>query len=197
MTENRHKAGTSGVIIVRGAGDLATGVIVRLRRSGYAVAALETGRPTAIRRTVSMSECVYDGSITVEGIRAVLVHGEEELLAAISPTTVPVLVDPDGTSLPTIRPAAVVDAIIAKKNMGTHMGMAPVVIALGPGFVAGVDAHAVVETVRGHDLGRVILEGPAAADTRTPGIIAGYGVERVVRSPIAGIVEPLDRKSVV
>lgn len=179
------------IVLVRGAGDLATGVIARLSRSGFLVAALESGRPTAIRRRVALSECVYEGVAVVEGVRAVLVRDAEELLSRAAPLLVPVLPDPDGVSIAAIAPLALVDAILAKRNLGTSLRLAPIVIALGPGFVAGVDAHAVVETNRGHDLGRVLLEGPAASDTGLPGLVGGYGAERVVRAPAAGRVEVL------
>jgi len=179
------------VVVVRGAGDLATGVIVRLAASGFLVVALETAKPTAIRRRVSLSECMYDGSAEVEGVRAVKVKDMQEALARVSLGLVPVIEDPGCQSLSADRPMALVDAIIAKRNIGTNISMAPIVIALGPGFTAGFDAHAVVETNRGHDLGRVILSGPAEADTGTPGMITGYSYERVIRAPIAGEVEIL------
>jgi xanthine dehydrogenase accessory factor len=178
-----------GLVLVRGAGDLATGVIVRLSRSGFLVAALEIGRPTAIRRAAALSEAVYEGEARVEGVVARLVSGPEALLEAAAPGLVPLLVDPDCSSLAALRPAALVDAIIAKRNLGTSIGMAPVVIALGPGFEAGVDAHLVVETNRGHDLGRVIAEGRAEDDTGLPGEIGGYGAQRVFRSPGAGTIK--------
>jgi xanthine dehydrogenase accessory factor len=180
-----------GIVLVRGAGDLATGAILRLSRSGFLVAALETGRPTAIRRTVALSEAVYEGETQVEGLRAKRVDSAEALLGAIAPGLVPVLVDPDCSSLGAIRPLALVDAIVAKRNLGTSIGMAPIVVALGPGFEAGTDAHAVVETNRGHDLGRVIARGRAESDTGVPGTIGGFGSERVLHSPIEGKVEAL------
>jgi len=179
------------VVVVRGAGDLATGVIARLTASGFLVIALETEKPTAIRRKVSLSECMYDGSAEVEGVLAVKVRNIQEALSRVSIGLVPVIEDPDCQSLSADHPMALVDAILAKRNLGTTMSMAPIVIALGPGFVAGIDAHAVVETNRGHDLGRVILSGPAETDTGTPGMIAGYSYERVIRAPIAGEVEIL------
>ncbi len=179
------------LVLVRGAGDIASGVIVRLARSGFLVAALEVERPTAIRRMVALSECMYDGRAEVEGVRAHRVGSVEELLASVAPLRVPVLADPEAETLSAIAPCALVDAILAKRNLGTRIERAPIVVALGPGFIAGVDAHAVVETNRGHDLGRVILSGAAQADTGVPGMIGGYGGERVVRAPIAGRVETL------
>jgi xanthine dehydrogenase accessory factor len=174
------------LVVVRGAGDLATGCIVRLMRAGFHVIALETERPTAIRRTVSLCEAVYEGSTRVEDVEARLAGSPDEALALAGDRLVPLLVDPDGSTIERLRPAALVDAIIAKRNLGTRRGLAPVVVALGPGFVAGVDADAVIETNRGHDLGRVILEGSAAADTAVPGEIGGAAAERVVRSPAQG-----------
>jgi len=177
------------MVVVRGAGDLATGCIIRLARAGFRVVALEVASPSAIRRTVSFSEAMYDGSACVEGIRALRV---EAIPAAWSPgDPVALLHDPHGEVLPSLRPVALVDAIIAKRNLGTRLDMAPLVVALGPGFEAGRDAHAVVETNRGHDLGRVILEGSAQPNTGVPGLIAGHGQERVIHAPWGGEVQPL------
>lgn len=182
-------AGREGdLVVVRGAGDLATGVILRLVRSGFRVVALESPRPTAIRRTVAFSEAVYDGTAEVEGVRARRAEGLGEIRAALAEGIVPVIVDPEAALLPALRPAALVDAILAKRNLGTRVGQAPVVIALGPGFEAGKDADAVVETARGHDLGRVILAGSAAPNTGVPGEVGGKSSERVVRAPAEGTV---------
>jgi len=181
------------LVIVRGAGDLATGVIIRLVRAGFRVVALETARPSAIRRTVSFAEAMYDGTAQVEGIRAVRCSGMPGRWAPGDP--VAILEDPDCALLAQqpahLAPVALVDAIIAKRNLGTRMDLAPLVVALGPGFQAGVDAHAVVETNRGHDLGRVLLEGWAEPNTGVPGLIAGHGGERVLHAPRSGPVEPL------
>ena len=179
------------IILFRGAGDIATGCILRLSAAGFLVAALEIERPTAIRRGVALSECMYEGEAVVEGVAARRVEDPESLIAAAGPGIVPVLADPSCASLSAIAPLALVDAILAKRNLGTRIDMAPIVVALGPGFRAGVDAHAVVETNRGHDLGRVILAGEAEPDTGTPGLIGGFGAERVVKSPNAGEVWPL------
>lgn len=169
-------------IIVRGAGDMATGTILRLKRCGFAVAALESSRPTAIRRTVSLCRAVYDGEATVEGLTARLV----DALPEENTPWVPLLIDPACSILKTTRPAALVDAILAKRNMGTTMDMAPATVALGPGFTAGRDVHAVVETKRGHTLGRVIWDGAAIPNTGIPGVIAGAGRERVIHAPCPG-----------
>ena len=146
------------LIVIRGGGDLATGVALRLYRSGMDVVICETAVPTSIRRTVCFSEAVRLGEMMVEGVtarRAV----PEEVPALLAAGIVPVLVDPEGDCIPGLRPDAVVDAILAKRNLGTSMDMAPIVVAAGPGFTAGVDCHAAVETMRGHYLGRVIYEG--------------------------------------
>lgn len=169
-------------ILVRGAGDIATGTLLRLKRCGFSVAALEVSAPSAIRRTVSFSEAVYDGETTVEGITARRVTALPK-----EPTDwIPIFVDPDGTAIRTARPVAVVDAILAKRNLGTSTDMAPATVALGPGFIAGQDVHAVVETKRGHTLGRVIWEGPAIPNTGIPGVVGGYGIERVIHAPVGG-----------
>jgi xanthine dehydrogenase accessory factor len=174
------------LVVVRGAGDLATGTIIRLVHAGFRVVALETDRPTTIRRTVSLSEAVYDGRARVEDVEARLASGAEEARSVAADRVVPVVVDPDGGAVASLHPFALVDAIIAKRNLGTRRGMAGVVVALGPGFAAGIDADAVIETNRGHDLGRVILEGEAGANTGQPGEIAGATGERVLHAPDEG-----------
>jgi xanthine dehydrogenase accessory factor len=183
------------LVLVRGAGDLATATILRLVRSGFRVAALESALPSSIRRTVCLSEAMYDGQAEVEGVQAVRAGTPEELLAMLEvfgPSgPVPLFEDPSCKVLQQLQPLALVDAIIAKRNLGTRIDMAPVVVALGPGFEASIDAHAVVETNRGHDLGRVLLRGCAEPNTGTPGLIAGRSFERVLHTPVAGVVENL------
>ena len=177
-------------VVIRGAGDLASGVALRLWRAGMDVVLLDVEKPTAIRRTVAFSEAIVHGKQTVEDVTAKLAAAEtaEETLAA---GMIPVLVDPEGRSIPTLRPDALVDAILAKRNLGTKITDAPVVIGVGPGFTAGVDCHAVVETMRGHTLGRVIREGSAIPNTGIPGLIGGFAGERVLRAPTAGLFHPL------
>ena len=175
------------LIVVRGGGDLATGTIHRLWSAGLRVLVLEAEHPAAIRRQVSLCEAVYEGETTVEGLRAVRVESLEAAEAVWAENAVPVLVDPKGSCLKQARPAVLIDAIIAKKNLGTTREMAPLTIALGPGFVAGQDVDVVVETKRGHKLGRIIREGAAAPNSGVPGIIGGYGAERVIHAPEAGI----------
>lgn len=175
------------LVIVRGAGDISTGTIHRLHRAGFAVLALESERPSAIRRRVAFSEAIYDGAATVEGVTAVRIDGVDAISVTLARGEVPLLVDPAGESIRLLRPAAVVDAILAKRNLGTRMDMAPLTVALGPGFIAGRDVDYVIETMRGHDLGRIIASGSAAPNTGVPGTIAGYGIERVIHAPAAGV----------
>lgn len=183
----------SDLIIVRGAGDLATGTIHRLKKSGFHLLVLETDHPAAIRRQVALSEAVYSGSTCVENVEAVWIESVEQMRQVWEEGKVPVLVDPKGESIRLLKPKVVVDAILAKKNLGTTRDMAPLTIALGPGFTAGQDVDAVVETKRGHRLGRIIWEGSAIANTGIPGIIGGYGKERVIHAAAAGVFEDVRR----
>ena len=179
----------SDLIIVRGAGDLATGTIHRLKKSGFRLLVLETDHPAAIRRQVALSEAVYSKSACVEGVEAVRVEDEKQMIDAWKNGKVPVMVDQTGESIASMQPKVVVDAILAKRNLGTNKNMAPLTIALGPGFTAGVDVDVVIETKRGHNLGRVIREGSAYPNTGIPGIIGGYGAERVIHAPADGILK--------
>ena len=176
------------LIIVRGGGDLATGTIHRLWRAGFSVLVLETERPAAIRRQVAVSEAVYQGFATVEGMTARRIDSVEEVDAVLAAGQVPLLVDPKGECIAKLKPAAVIDAILAKQNLGTTREMAPLTIALGPGFSAGADVDFVIETMRGHDLGRIIREGPARPNTGIPGNVGGYTSERVIHAEQAGIL---------
>ena len=181
----------SPIIIVRGAGDLATGTIARLFNSGLKVLALEIEQPTVIRTTVSFAQALFDGSVTIEGITARKASNLEEAATIMANNQIPILVDPEGESITLLKPIVVVDAILAKKNLGTTMDMAPFVVALGPGFEAQKDCHCVIETKRGHFLGSIIRQGTAAPNSGIPGIIGGYGSERVLRAPTEGLFEPL------
>lgn len=168
-------------IVIRGAGDLATGVALRLYRAGLTrIVMLETASPLAVRRTVAFSEAVYHDKMTVEGVTATLISAPDIVENVWHSKHIPVLIDPNATHIPTLAPEIVVDAIIAKQNLGTDISMAPLVIGLGPGFTAGKDVHVVVETMRGHHLGRVINQGPAQPNTGIPGIIGGFSIERVL-----------------
>lgn len=173
--------------VVRGGGDLATGVIYRLWRTGFDLLVLETSRPMVIRRPVSVAQAVFEGHHVIDGMAVRRIASAVEFS---DDGTVGVLVDPGAECLSGLRPDLLVDAIMAKQNCGTHRAMARRVVAIGPGFCAPRDVHAVVETLRGHDLGRVILEGEAAPDTGVPGEIGGAAGERLVRSPGDGFLEP-------
>ncbi len=173
------------LVVVRGGGDLATGVVWRLWRSGLPVVVCELAHPLTVRRTVAVSSAVRAGVFEVEGMPARRVESSDEAEAAARSGVVAVLVSPD---LPPLRPEVVVDARLAKRNLGTSLTDAPLVIGLGPGFTAGVDVHAVIETQRGPRLGRVIRQGPAAADTGVPGEIGGRSADRVLRAPVDGEV---------
>ncbi len=177
-------------ILIKGAGDLATGVAVRLKRAGFEVAMTDLAHPTAVRRTVSFCEAIPEGETIVEGIRARRAADGAAALRILAEGDIAVIPDPETRCLATLRPAALVDAILAKRNTGTEISDAPVVVALGPGFTAGVDCHAVVETMRGHDLGRALFSGCAHPNTGVPGEIGGYTVQRLLRAPADGRFEP-------
>lgn len=178
------------LILVRGGGDLASGVIYRLYRAGFPVVVTELPAPLAVRRTVAFAEAVYAGEVTVEGVIGRRVNTPAEVWAALAQGDVPVLVDPDASVRADMPFQVVVDGIMAKRNTGTRITDAALVVALGPGFTAGVDCHAVVETARGHTLGRVYWSGCTLPDTGTPGRVHGYTRERVLRAPCEGHVHP-------
>ena len=175
--------------LIRGAGDLASGIALRLRRAGLDVVMTELARPTTIRRTVAFSEAVLRGETAVEDIKAKRAENAASARRLLADGVLPVLVDPACACRLELRPDALVDAILAKRNTGTEISDAPVVVGVGPGFTAGVDCHAVVETMRGHTLGRVIYEGSALPNTNVPGLIGGYAGERVLRAPADGVFE--------
>lgn len=177
------------VILVRGAGDLATGTILKLHGSGLRVLVTECEAPSAIRRQAALCEAAYDGAAVVEGVTARRIAHAEDAEAAWAAGEIPLLIDPDGACIAGVKPAAVVDAILAKRNLGTHRDMAPVTVALGPGFTAGLDVDAVIETMRGHRLGRILYTGAALPNTGVPGAIGGYAAERVIHAPAAGAME--------
>lgn len=181
------------LVIVRGGGDLATGVIQALWRAGFAVLVLEVGDPSAIRRSVALCEAVYDDVATVEDMTCRRCHGGQAIDKAWRNGEIPLIIDPYGHSIEDLQPWAVVDAILAKKNLGTTKDMAPHTVALGPGFVAGKDVDVVIETMRGHRLGRIITDGPAMPNTGVPGLINGVGAERVIHSTASGFFYGLHR----
>ena len=165
----KHKT----TLIVRGGGDLASGVIHRLYKCGYQVLVLECAKPSAIRRRVSFGEAVYDGTSRVEGVTGRLIKDISECRKVWDEKEIPILVDENADAVSELKPDALIDAILAKKNLGTTRMMAPLTIGLGPGFTARVDVDYVVETQRGHNLARVIEKGTAAPNTGIPGMIAG------------------------
>lgn len=179
------------LVAIKGAGDLASGVAIRLFNSGFQIVMSDLAHPTAIRRTVSFSEAILTGETSVEGITARRADSIEQALEMIHLNVIPVLADPDARLLYEMCAPVLIDAVLAKRNTGTAIGDAPVVIALGPGFCAGVDCHAVIETMRGHYLGRVIYSGTATPNTGVPGDIGGYTLQRIIRSPIDGTFHPL------
>lgn len=174
------------LVAVKGAGDLATGVIHRLSRAGFMVIATELPEPTVVRRTVAFAEAVTRGEMTVEDVTARLATSLQDIQATLAGGLVPIVVDPDGTLLRQMHPSVLIEATLSKYNSGVTMDDAPIVIALGPGYEAGKDVHAVIETNRGHNLGRVYLRGCAESNTGVPGAIGGYTIERLLRAPCAG-----------
>jgi len=185
------------LVLIKGAGDLASGVAYRLKRAGFALIMTELPAPLLVRRTVCFGEAVYSGETTVEGIVARQVDMLEEARQLTQSELIPVLVDPDPAVATWLKPQVVVDAIMAKVNTGTTIEDAPLVVALGPGFIAGKDCHAVIETNRGHWLGRVIYpgggptgNGQAESDTQAPGQVKGHTADRVLRAPAAGHIVP-------
>lgn len=179
------------LILIKGAGDIATGIAVRLKNAGMQVVMTEIAIPTTVRRSVAFSRAVYEGSAVVENITARLVLDFAQIPAVLQRDEIPVLIDPRCEVLKSIHFDAVVDSILAKKNLSTDPTQAPVVIGVGPGFSVPQDCHCVIETQRGHDLGRCIYQGCAAKNTGIPGEIGGYTVERLLRAPCDGIFHPI------
>ncbi len=178
---------SNNLVLIKGAGDLASGVAHRLSRCGFTPVMTELPRPLVVRRTVSFAEAVYVGEITVEGVRAVLADDVQQAKELVSQGVIPVIIDEKGETVQQLKPQVVIDAIMAKKNTGTKKDDAEIVIALGPGFTAGVDVHAVVETKRGHYLGRVIWQGAAIPNTGKPGPVMGISTKRLLRAGKDGI----------
>ena len=179
------------LVIIRGGGDLATGVAVRLFRAGFPVMILEIERPTVIRLPVSFARVIYEGKVMVEEVEAVLIPSWEKAEDIIKKGKIPVLIDSEGNCIEKLSPTVIVDAILAKRNLGTRIDLAPLVIALGPGFTAGEDVDIVIETKRGHNLGRVYYQGQAAPDTGVPGEVGGESKRRLLRAPAEGKIVPL------
>ncbi|MEG1415440.1 MAG: selenium-dependent molybdenum cofactor biosynthesis protein YqeB [Clostridium sp.] len=175
-------------VLIRGGGDLASGIGHRLHNSGFNVIMTEIVQPLVIRRTVAFADAIYNRSAVVEGIEAVFCETLEDVQKAFNNNQISVIIDEECEILNKLKVDVVIDAILAKKNIGTYIDMAPIVIGVGPGFTAGVDVNAVVETNRGHYLGKVIYEGAASPNTGEPGNIGGYTYDRVIKSPAEGII---------
>jgi xanthine dehydrogenase accessory factor len=179
------------LVIIRGGGDLATGVAVRLFRAGFSVMILEIERPTVIRLPVSFARAIYESKVMVEEIEAVLIPSWEKAEDIIKKGKIPVLIDQEGSCIEKLSPTVIVDAILAKRNLGTRIDQAPLVIGLGPGFTAGEDVDVVIETKRGHNLGKVYYQGQAVLDTGVPGEVGGESKRRLLRAPAEGKIVPL------
>ncbi|MBI2266729.1 MAG: EF2563 family selenium-dependent molybdenum hydroxylase system protein [Armatimonadetes bacterium] len=174
------------LVLIRGGGDLGSGTVHRLHESGFRnLFVLETGQPLAIRRTVCFSEAIFSWACEVEGVKAVRVHTPDEKPAGM----VGVVVDPQGVWIRRACCDILIDARMRKCESDARISDAPIVIGLGPGFEAGVHAHAVIETMRGHTLGRVIRQGRTLPNTGKPGEIGGQDVLRVLRAPCDGVIE--------
>lgn len=179
------------LVLIRGAGDLASGIALRLHHAGFRVVMTDLPRPTAIRRTVCFSQAILFETMRVEDVTARFAPTPDAALEIVRQREIAVLADPEAACISALRPAAVVDAILAKYNLGTKITDAPCVIGVGPGFTAGVDCHACVETMRGHTLGRVITDGSPIPNTNIPGLIGGFAGERVLRAPADGVFRQL------
>lgn len=178
------------LVVIKGAGDLASGIATRLYRSCFDIVMTDLPVPLAVRRTVAFSEAVRLGSTSVEGIKAEKAENEEEVRDCLSRGVIPVMPDPEAKIIGILKPDVVVDAILAKRNTGTSLADAPLVIGVGPGFTAGSDCHAVIETKRGHTLGRVIRTGSAIPNTGVPGNIGGQTIRRLIKAPVDGVFHP-------
>lgn len=181
------------IVVIRGGGDIATGTIHKLHRCGFKVVILEIEKPSAIRRTVCFSEAIYECKIMVEGLICEKANNLEEVYTILDRKNIPVIIDPFGKLIKELKPFVVVDAILAKKNLGTTKDMAPITIGLGPGFCAGEDVHIVIETMRGHNLGRIIEKGYAMANTGIPGVVNGVSKDRVIYSPMGGTISNIKK----
>jgi xanthine dehydrogenase accessory factor len=174
------------LIIIRGGGDLATGIAARLKRTGFNIVITEIEQPRALRRLVALAQAIYAGEVHVEDLLGVFVDKAESVGLVLETGAIPILIDPEAASRFLLAPQAIVDARMLKTPPELGLDAAPFVIGLGPGFEAGVNCHAVIETKRGHHLGRVLNQGKAAADTAKPDVVSGYDVQRVLRAPASG-----------
>jgi xanthine dehydrogenase accessory factor len=178
------------LVLVRGGGDLATGIIYRLHQAGFPVIVTEIAAPTAVRRSVAFAQAVFAGEHTVEDVTAVRVEQTDRAREMALAGQVPVLVDPRDAVITDLRPTILVDARLLKRPNAANLDQAPLVIGLGPGFTGGVNCHAAIETNRGHWLGRVLWDSAAQANTGIPGATLGFREERILRSPAAGVFHP-------
>jgi xanthine dehydrogenase accessory factor len=178
------------LVVIKGAGDLASGIALRLHRSRFDIIMTDLPVPTAVRRTVAFSEAIRLGSACVEDVKAERAESAAEAYDCLSRGVIPVIPDPEAEIIQSVKPDVVVDAIIAKRNTGTRIDDAPLVIGVGPGFTAGADCDVVIETMRGHTLGRVIWEGSAIPNTGVPGNVGGETIRRLIKAPRAGIFHP-------
>lgn len=178
------------LVCIKGAGDLASGIAVRLHRSRFDIVMTDLPVPTAVRRTVAFSEAIRLGTTAVEDVKAKRAESIEEVRECLAKGIIPVVPDPEAKIIQVLKPEVVVDAVMAKRNTGTRIDDAPLVIGVGPGFTAGVDCHAVVETQRGHNLGRAIWKGSAAPNTGVPGNIGGQTIRRLIKAPADGTFHP-------
>ena len=181
------------IVLIRSGGDISSGIIERLHKCGFKVVVLETGNPSSIRREVSFGEAVYRKKMTINGLTSVLADGIEEMEKILENDEIPVLIDGEGKYISILKPSILIDAILAKKNLGTHINMAPITIGIGPGFFAGKDVHAVIETKRGHHLGEVIYSGEAIKNSGIPGNIGGFTKERVIHSEWEGNIRNISK----
>lgn len=179
-------------VLIKGAGDLASGVAMAFYNCGFYVLMTEVEQPTVIRRSVAFANCIYEGKMDIEGVIAIHVT-QENYSDYMEKDKIGVIIDPEARIIETYKPDIIVDAILAKKNLGTKIDDAPIVIGCGPGFFAGKDCHIVIETKRGHYLGKIIKEGKAIENSGIPGIIEGRGLERVIYSPVSGKVEHIKK----
>lgn len=186
LTDEVNETTSNKLVVIRGAGDMASGVALRLFKAGFDVIMTEIEQPTHIRRSVAFAQCLFQEHMELEGVTAKKANGIHEAKRIIKQGNIAVLVDPNCQLIKNLKPRYLVDAILAKRNMGTNKQMAPFTVALGPGFTAGEDCHCAIETNRGHYLGKLIYQGSTAPNTGVPGNIAGYTSERVVRSPLTG-----------
>ena len=179
------------IVLIKGAGDLATGIAYRLKKSGFDIVMTEIDNPTTVRRTVAFSQAIFDNEIEIEGIKGIKVNNINEIHKEIKKGNIPIIIDKKANIIKELKPKVIVDAIIAKKNLGTSIDDASIVIGVGPGFEAKKDCHLVIETKRGHYLGKVIEEGSAIPNTGVPGNIGGYTKERIIRASSNGKIRPI------